>query len=158
MAVQGVPTRKSEAESGYWLITHVGYRGDTDQSHRGDPKKYQPGKWRLILDLSHPENKSVNNGIKPELCSLSYVSVDDEVRMAMEHGPGALMAKLDIQSAYRMIPVHPGDRRLLGMSWGGHLYVYTVLQFGFPHNIYCSCRCPAVDTRDARGEICHALS
>ena len=42
--------------------------------------------------------------------------------MAMELGLGALMAKLDIQSAYRMIPVHPGDRRLLGMSCGGHLY------------------------------------
>ena len=72
----------------------------------------------------------MNDGIKPELCSLSYVSVDDAVRMAMELGPGALMAKLDIQSAYRMIPVHPADRRLLGMSWGGHLYVDTVLPFG----------------------------
>ena len=57
------------------------------------PKKYQPGKWRLIVDLSHPENKSVNDRIKPGLCSLSYVSVDDAVHMAMELGPGALMAK-----------------------------------------------------------------
>ena len=80
------------------------------------PKKCQPGKWRLIVDLSHPESKSVNDGIKPELCYLSYVSVDDAVRMVMELGPGALMAKLDIQSVCRMIPVHPGDRRLLGMS------------------------------------------
>ena len=56
--------------------------------------------------------------------------MDEAVRMAMELGPGALMTKLDIQSAYRMILVHPVDRRLLGMSWGGHLYVDTVLPFG----------------------------
>ena len=39
--------------------------------------KSTPGKWRLILDLSSPEGQSVNDGIDPELCSLSYVSVDD---------------------------------------------------------------------------------
>ena len=26
------------------------------------PKKYQPGKWRLIVDLSFPEGRSVNEG------------------------------------------------------------------------------------------------
>ena len=41
------------------------------------------------------------------------------VCVAMELRPGSLMAKLDIQSAYRMIPVHPRDRKLLGMYWGG---------------------------------------
>ena len=35
------------------------------------PKKH-PGKWRLIVDLSHPRGRSVNDGIEKELCSLSY--------------------------------------------------------------------------------------
>ena len=37
------------------------------------PKSSQPGKWQLIIDLSYPEGKSVNDGISPKLCSLHYV-------------------------------------------------------------------------------------
>ena len=40
------------------------------------------------------------------------------------------MAKLDIESAYRIVPVHPDDRHLLGMRWRGETYVDTVLPFG----------------------------
>ena len=32
------------------------------------PKNHQPGKWRLIVDLSHPEGGRVNDGNEPELC------------------------------------------------------------------------------------------
>ena len=39
--------------------------------------KADPGKWRLILDLSSPHGNSVNNRIVKELCPLSYVTVDD---------------------------------------------------------------------------------
>ena len=39
------------------------------------PKGHGTGKWRLITDLSYPPGKSVNDGIAPELCSLSYTSV-----------------------------------------------------------------------------------
>lgn len=35
------------------------------------PKRHQPGKWRLILDLSHPPNRSVNDGVAKELYSLT---------------------------------------------------------------------------------------
>ena len=30
------------------------------------PKSHQPGRWRLIVDLSHPNGWSVNNGIQPD--------------------------------------------------------------------------------------------
>ena len=38
------------------------------------PKNHQPGKWRLILDLSSPRGRSVNEGISSQLCSLLYSS------------------------------------------------------------------------------------
>ena len=38
--------------------------------------KRKSGKWRLIVDLSAPEGRSVNDGIPKHLCSLSYISVD----------------------------------------------------------------------------------
>ena len=94
------------------------------------PKRHQPGKWRLILDLSSPQVHSVNDGIDPRLCSLQYISVDDIVRQVANAGRGALLAKSDIQHAYRLIPVHPEDRRFLGMKWQGKLYVDATLPFG----------------------------
>ena len=94
------------------------------------PKNHQPGKWRLIVDLSHPEGKSVNDGIRPELCSLSYTKVDDVVERLVQLGQRAEMAKVDIQSAYRIIPVHPQDRYLLGMQWKGQYYIDSALPFG----------------------------
>ena len=45
-------------------------------------------------------------------------------------GRGTLMAKMDIKEAYRMVPVHPEDRLLLGMKWKGQTYVDKTLPFG----------------------------
>ena len=94
------------------------------------PKPHQPGKWRLITDLSSPKGGSVNDGVSPGLCSVSYASVDDAVRCVMSLGKGALLAKFDIASAYRIIPVHPEDRRLLGVRWRGKLLADGALPFG----------------------------
>lgn len=94
------------------------------------PKKNKPGKWRLIVDLSTPEKASVNDGIKKELCSLSYTSVDTIAEKIVTLGRGTLLAKIDIKQAYRIIPVHPEDRWLLGMSWEGRVYVDKTLPFG----------------------------
>ena len=82
------------------------------------------------MDLLHPEGVNVNDGIPSELCSLKYPSVDDAVRMIKVLGKGTALATFDIKNAYRMVPVHPADRRLLGMSWRGQVYMEIVLPFG----------------------------
>lgn len=92
--------------------------------------KGSSGKWRLIVDLSSPEGESVNEGIGKDLCSLQYVSVDDAVRRITGIGRQAMLAKVDIKSAYRVVPIHPEDRWLLGMVWEGALYVDSTLPFG----------------------------
>lgn len=94
------------------------------------PKKNKPGKWRLILDLSHPEGGSVNDGIPAATCSLSYISIDDIASVVFQFGRGALLAKSDVKNAYRQVPVHPDDRWLLGMQWQGRTYVDAALPFG----------------------------
>ena len=94
------------------------------------PKKHKPGKWRLILDLSSPEGFSINDGISKETSSLNYTTTDDVVEAILKSGRGSLMAKLDIKQAYRNVPVHPQDRRLLGMAWGGRIYADKTLPFG----------------------------
>ena len=94
------------------------------------PKASQPGKWRLILDLSSPHGSSVNDGISKELASLQYTSVDQAVKRIISLGRDCLLAKIDVKQAYRNVPVHPQDRPLLGMRWRGQLLVDTVLPFG----------------------------
>ena len=68
------------------------------------PKGHTPGRWRLITVLSHPEGGSVNDGIKAELCSLRYTSVEAVAAAAQRLGRGARLAKLDIKSAYQLVP------------------------------------------------------
>ena len=63
--------------------------------------KSTPGKWRLITNLSAPLHGSINDGISKELSSLSYISVDMVAEQVVWLGRGALLAKLDIQSAYK---------------------------------------------------------
>ena len=94
------------------------------------PKKSQPGKWHLIVDLSAPKGHSVNDGISEAVCSLRYPFFDLATRLLLDHGPGAAMSKLDIKEAYRMVPVHPADWVLLGMRWQGAYFVDTRLPFG----------------------------
>ena len=80
------------------------------------PKKEQPVKWRLIVDLSSHQGHSVNDGIDPDSWHLQYIKRDDIIKVVSKFGPGALMAKFDIDFAYRNIAVHSLDRRLLSLA------------------------------------------
>lgn len=93
------------------------------------PKK-TPGKWRLIVDLSAPKGQSVNDGIDEQVASLGYVTIDNVAEVVLALGKGAYMGKCDVKNAYRIIPVHPSDRWLLGVKWQEAVYEDTRLPFG----------------------------
>lgn len=61
------------------------------------------------MDLSRPFGSSVNDAISKVDYTLNYCSVDDAVRTLTSLGRGALMAKLDLKHAFRLIPVHPSN-------------------------------------------------
>ena len=94
------------------------------------PKAHQTNKWRLIVDLSSPHNHSTNSGISPDLCSLSYASLDEAVKVVQQLGRGTILVKMDLKDAYRIVPVHPEDHHLLGITWQGMVYVDRSLPFG----------------------------
>ncbi|XP_077309137.1 uncharacterized protein LOC143928250 [Lithobates pipiens] len=98
------------------------------------PKK-EPGKFRLIHHLSFPKGGSVNDFIDPDVCAVSYTSFDAAVRWVRRYGRGALMAKADIESAFRLLPVHPDSFRWLGCHWREQFYVDKCLPMG------CSVSC-----------------
>ena len=60
-----------------------------------------------VVDLSYPRgSNSVNDGILKDLFSMFYITIDKAVSKILELGPGALLAKIDLNSAFRLIPVH----------------------------------------------------
>jgi len=83
--------------------------------------------WHLIVDLSSPHGDSVNEGIPEAWCSLSYISVHNAARTIQDFERGSLMAKVDIKSVYRNMPIHPDNHWLLGMEWRNAVFIHTVL-------------------------------
>ena len=113
------PFSKVEADAAAWQISKFGVI-----------PKHQENKWRLIIDLSRPEQASVNEGIDLSICSLNYVKLDEVADTVCLLGRGTELAKADIRAAYRIVPVHPDDRPLLAMEWDGQVYVDGALPFG----------------------------
>ena len=94
------------------------------------PKAHKSGSWRLIVDLSFPHGCSVNEGISANDASMAYSSVEDAAQVVTKLGKNTLLAKIDIASAFRIIPVHPDDRHLLGMKWKNEVFIDKQLPFG----------------------------
>lgn len=89
------------------------------------------GDYRLITHLSHPAGSSVNDGISEELSSVQYTSFDTVADMIFRLGNGSLMAKRDIKSAFRLLPIAPADFCLLGLKdEDGNLYIDKFLPMG----------------------------
>ena len=99
------------------------------------PKKV-PGEFRLIHHLSYPKGLLVNDGILHEYSSVSYSNIEDAIRFIKKAGHGCFLAKTDIQSAFRIIPINPKDYHLLGMKWDS-LYYYD---HSMPLGCSSSCR------------------
>ena len=83
-----------------------------------------------VIGFTSPEGASVNDGIRKDLCPLQYVKVDEVADTILRLGSSTELVKIDIYNAYRIVPVHPDNRPLLGMKWQGKLYVDTTLPFG----------------------------
>ena len=92
--------------------------------------KAEVGKFRLIQHLSYPEGNSINDGIDKALCTVHYAKFDDAVHLVSRNGKGALMAKADVESAFRLLPIFPGDFELLGIKFNGKFFVDKSLPMG----------------------------
>ena len=99
------------------------------------PKK--DGGWRLINHLSAPAGQSINDFIDPHEYSLQYKTVDDAIQMCQELGPGALMAKVDLKSVFRLCPVRQENWHLLGIHWRNKFYIDKCLPFGLRSTPTC---------------------
>ena len=70
---------------------------------------------------------------------VTYEILDHCLSIIQSIGPGCLIAKADIKDAFRIIPIHPEDYRLLGFTWRDHFYYDRCLPMG------CSTSCQTLD-------------
>lgn len=102
--------------------------------------KSTPGKFRLIHDLSKPASCSVNSNIPESLKSVQYSTVIEVAEFlattSEEDGSMWYMAKVDLQDAYRNVPINKEDWRYLGMIFEDKLLIDTCLPMG----LSTSCR------------------
>ena len=61
---------------------------------------------------------------------ITPLSMRDTIQLLPTWESGALMAKVDLKSAFRMVPVRHEDWELLGIYWRDHYFVDTCLPFG----------------------------
>lgn len=62
--------------------------------------------YRVIHNLSFLEGTSVNDGIQEEFKSVQYQDIEDAVALMRKYGKNCGLFKLDIQNAYKIVPIH----------------------------------------------------
>ena len=102
-----------------------------DQIHALGAIPKPDGSIRHITDCSRPCKISVNNYMKDTFSRFSFNTIDVVVPNVT---PYSYMATVDLQDAYRSVPIHPEDRKHFGLSWNfgeGPIYLTdNVLCFG----------------------------
>jgi hypothetical protein len=100
----------------------------------GTVEKKRSTKRRLIHHLSWPRHAgrhaahSVNDSLTEFAVKLD--AFERAIQAVRACGVGCYISKIDIESAYRCIPVRPADWPLLCMQWRGKYYFDKVLPFG----------------------------
>ena len=87
------------------------------QSPIGLVPKDKGTKTRLIFHLSYPRGgESVNAGISKEVCAVKYPDFEEAVKLCLQEGRGCYVAKSDMSSAFRHVPMRPDQWFLLVMK------------------------------------------
>ena len=85
---------------------------------------------RLVHNLSWPFQNSVNSGIDREYCRVEYETLDHCVSIVAKIGVGCVMAKSDVENAFRILKVNKDDYRFTGFTFDGKIYWDKNLPFG----------------------------
>ncbi len=92
--------------------------------------KQEPGSYRMITDLSHPKGASINSYIPDEAAAVQYQSVQSAVYIIQRLGPNCCLAKTDIKSAFRLIPLRPAIYSQMGIYVGDKYFIDKALPMG----------------------------
>lgn len=93
--------------------------------------KKKPNSYRIIHHLSFPFGSSLNDCIDKDLSSVSYSTFDQAVYLVHQFGPSALIAKANVEAAFRLFPINPDGFSSLGFQFDGIFFVDKCLPIGF---------------------------
>ena len=82
------------------------------------PKRSGTNDFRVIHHLSHPAGSSVNDGIYDSNRTVNYQSIDNAVQIILQDGRKSILSKIDIENAYKIVPISPSSCHLLGFRLG----------------------------------------
>ncbi|MCP3871232.1 MAG: hypothetical protein GY703_24665, partial [Gammaproteobacteria bacterium] len=90
---------------------------------------------RVIVDLSYPAGRSVNDGIDKEDYLGASIDLSLPSALSLKHrirelGKDAWLWSVDLIRAYRQLRGDPLDYPLLGLHWEGLWYVDSSIAFG----------------------------
>lgn len=71
----------------------------------------------------------INSFIDPVLCTVQYAYFDGVTDMMFKLDRGDLKGKIDIKSAFRLVPVNPADYDLSGFQLMGSFILSNVFQW-----------------------------
>lgn len=77
----------------------------------------------------------MNDGIEKDLSSVMCTSFGFAINLVREAGLGTLVAKANIESAFRTLPLHPHNLCMLGYKFNRGYYINMCLLIG--NTIYC---------------------
>ena len=87
-------------------------------------------KFRVIRNYSSPEGSSLNDHINDRFAKVKYVTHQQIAQKICEEGSGCCIAKVDLKSAFRQIPVSRQSIRLLGHKLYGQYVAENRVPFG----------------------------
>ena len=113
----------------------IPFQGNVGISPLSTQPKKDMGDRRIILDLSFPMGRAVNDGMIKDnylgfQAKLSFPKVDDFAFRIFSIGTDCMMFKVDLSRYFRQLPLDPGDYSLIGYIVAGKLYFDKVLPMG----------------------------
>ena len=91
----------------------------------------QKDKVRPVLNMSYPKEGSFNSNIDRDMLRKVRMSSAKKFGQSLLRvGRGAIMSKMDMRDAYKMVPARTQDLRLQGFQWMGAYFYETQQIFG----------------------------
>lgn len=98
------------------------------------PKRSGLSDFRVIHHLSPPAGSSVNDGISDTNWTVNYESIDKAVQIILQYGRNSTLSKIDIEHAYKIVPISPSSCHLLGFRLGDKYYFDKTLPVGLSYS------------------------
>ncbi|CEL52825.1 Zn_clus Fungal Zn(2)-Cys(6) binuclear cluster domain [Rhizoctonia solani AG-1 IB] len=119
--------------------------------------KSKPGEFRIVQDFSFPRGGGIHPALNSEINADDFTCdwgfFHDIVAVVLTCPPGTQAATLDVDAAYRRMPIYPGDQIHTVVAWKDRVWVDHCVPFGATssNGIFGRCGDAMAKVAEARG-------